>query len=56
MRRARKIFGMYGVVYKEVLRARRKELMKQYHPDSGGDLEKTKEINEAFDILWKIAV
>lgn len=28
LRRARKIFGMYGVVYKEALRARRKELMK----------------------------
>ena len=27
------------------------KLAKEYHPDKGGDAEKSKQINEAYDIL-----
>lgn len=39
----------------EEINKKKKELMKKYHPDLGGDTEKAIEINAAFDLLEKFA-
>ena len=39
----------------EEINKKKKELMKKYHPDLGGDTEKAIEINAAYDLLVKFA-
>ncbi len=49
------VFGLSGPVITEAGKARYKELVKQYHPDTNGGEkaaeEKIKEINEAYQII-----
>lgn len=43
-----------GVKDVQELRKKYKELLKQYHPDNGGDAEVMKEINAEYDALFAI--
>lgn len=47
-----KYFNNVGTL--EQLRKQYKELLKQYHPDNGGDLAAMQEINAEYDRLFKI--
>ena len=46
-----KILGVSKEADKEEIRKAYKELAKEHHPDTGGDAEKFKEINEAHEVL-----
>lgn len=43
-----------GIKTVQELRAKYKELLKQYHPDNGGDLETMQQINAEYDKLFKV--
>lgn len=49
------LLGVKPGYTKSELRSRRRILAKKYHPDEGGNLEKLKEINDAFDHLYQFA-
>ena len=56
LKKAMKLYGLDGHYTEKDLRRRRWTLMKESHPDSGGNVSTAQEINSAFDILLKYAL
>ncbi len=51
LERARKLFGLPIKTTRKEIIERYHELAKKYHPDHGGDPEKMKELNSAYELL-----
>jgi len=51
LERARKLFGLPARTTRKEVVERYHQLAKRYHPDHGGNAEKMKEINEAYQLL-----
>ncbi len=51
LERARKLLGLPVRTTRKELVERYHQLAKRFHPDHGGDTEKMKEINEAYQLL-----
>ncbi len=48
-----KILGLKLGVSKKEIKAKHRELVKKHHPDKGGSDKKMKDINEAYEKLYK---